>query len=929
MKKVLLLSLLTFTTSMVSFGQGDLPGKEGCRTYTELQKIFEMYPEAEEAYYANELLTNSMIVSSNGKKADTNYVIPVVFHVLHDYGVENISDANVYNLMEQLNIEFNAADPDSINLVDEYKDMHGNAKIELRLAALDPFGNCTNGIEHIYSHETFIGDAYSKVNQWNRAKYLNIWVVDVVGTPGAAAYATPPGSVEGPGFWVDGVLSQFSYVGTAGASVLTHEIGHYFNLKHVWGDLDLINNAPSVCGDDGVADTPLTMGWKAPCPNGLYSSTNGYGWMTCGPDEVPNTTVFDFDSVVTTSGMVDPTPVPVTQLNLSDPSNNIVFSTFTANGVGTNPTTVGSFGYDNWDNGALDNETVYANLTGTINTAKYYEFTVGPEMRGRLLVDSLVFTVARDASGPRTFAVRWDVDNYAANLTASSQNSDVTVQAGDVFFYAYDSTYTESNFAVQLPDPELNAASPVTFRIYAWNAEDAAGDFIVDDVMVRGTIGLVEDVQNYMEYSYCDVHFTPGQVNRMHNALQAITGQRNVLWQDTTLITTGVKNQTMPQTALTVPLCTPVADFSSDRKMACVGDLVQFSNESWNAVVDSVYWTFEGASTPSSTSQNPMVSWDTPGYKKVTLKAINDNGNDVVVKNNYIYISPSWPDFIGPQSLDLESANAGWFIVENPEDNWGRFALSNGTGYNGSRSYKLGNYKDVSQADPFTADYFYNGRLGGSVDNLITPSFDLSTSSNVVVTFKYSYATNATNSGDITEVLKVYRTRNCGDSWVPVKTIQGTSLVTAGFAGNSDYAPDNNNKWVETSFSYPTVAQDTKTRFKFEFTASDVSSNLYIDDINITGVLGIESNVIDLMELTVYPNPTSGEALTVNFIGQNETTEFILRDVQGKVITTQTIEATSGQVVQTLNNTADLQAACYFLEVRVGDHSVTKKVVVL
>ena len=50
-----------------------------------------------------------------------------------------------------------------------------------------------------------------------------------------------------------------------------------------------------------------------------------------------------------------------------------------------------------------------------------------------------------------------------------------------------------------------------------------------------------EDVQNYMDYSYCEVHFSPGQVNAMRNTLEGIAGQRSTLWQDSTLIATGVK----------------------------------------------------------------------------------------------------------------------------------------------------------------------------------------------------------------------------------------------------------------------------------------------------------------------------------------------------------------------------------------------------
>ena len=118
-------------------------------------------------------------------------------------------------------------------------------------------------------------------------------------------------------------------------------------------------------------------------------------------------------------------------------------------------------------------------------------------------------------------------------------------------------------------------------------------------------------------------------------------------------------------------------------------------------------------------------------------------------------------------------------------------------------------------------------------------------------------------------------------------------------------------------------------RFKFEFEASDVSSNLWIDDISINGTLSLSDDVIANMDLQVYPNPTSGEAINVTYTAQNEPTEFILRDVQGKVIAHQVINTTNAQVTQALDNTENLAASYYFLEVKTAGSSITKKVVVL
>ena len=115
----------------------------------------------------------------------------------------------------------------------------------------------------------------------------------------------------------------------------------------------------------------------------------------------------------------------------------------------------------------------------------------------------------------------------------------------------------------------------------------------------------------------------------------------------------------------------------------------------------------------------------------------------------------------------------------------------------------------------------------------------------------------------------------------------------------------------------------------FEFKASDLASNLFIDDINVSGVLSLQDSELLGMDLQVYPNPSQGQAINVTYNAQDAPTSFTLRDTQGKVISEEVIEATNAQVSQQLKNTENLPAACYFLEVTSGDHSTTRKVVVL
>lgn len=724
-----------------------------CGTDEALEHLHAQFPQLKAEYLKRnkELLKNSLhieteMVDGQAQKKAT-YIIPVVFHILHEYDVENISDAAVYALMEDFNKDYSATNADLSQVIPEFDTIIGNPNIEFRLAAIDPFGNCTNGIEHIYSHETNNGESVSKLNQWNRAHYMNIWVVRTPNsggnTPGVLlGYATFPASTDGSGFWTDGIVLRY-YTVTNNDRTLSHEAGHYLGLAHPFNGVANVGD-PNDCGDDGLYDTPPTEG----------------SFSTCN-------------------------------LNLPTCDTN---------------------------------------------------------------------------------ATHMDIAN----------------------------------------------------------------------------------VQNIMDYSSCAVMFTEDQTSVMNNTVQGIAGQRNMLVMDSIHELTGVLNMTMPQTALTVPLCTPVADFFTpdgvcntdvnDRctRTVCEGSTVNFEDASWNAVIESREWTFQDATPATSTAANPSVVFNSSGWKQVTLTVSNSAGSDTKSESHYIYVSPNWADNYGPASFNMESAtdpNTGtnMFLVENVEDNHSKFSVVNGVGIDGSKAWKLNTYLDNSQADAYTDEWFYNLRLGGTIDRLITPSIDLTYTTGVNVSFWYSYATNATVTSDITESLQVFYSKDCGESWTPVivstngqqgSVTSGEDLVTAGYAGNSDFTPTSNTQWREATFNYSSATNSSKVRFMFQFVASDNSSNLYIDNINVNGVLNLSEAEMQDLNLNVYPNPTKGEPINVSFNAQDEPTTFTLRDAQGKMIATQTINA-SGQVTQQLENTSNLPAACYFLEVTTGDRSTTRKVVVL
>lgn len=275
-KKYLFLLLSIVIINNYSKAQNNVP----CTANSETENLINQHPELKFSIEQMQKTLDNMDFSKLEKNKRGQYIVPLVFHVLHNYGTENISDAQIEDAVKILNEDYNKKNADTIGIIPLFKPLIANVGFEFKLANKDPQGNCTNGIDRINSYKAFVGKNgngnQSKLNQWNRSIYFNIWVVnDVDGVPGSnvLAFALFPAAAHYM-FYYDGVIVESSCVGSIGTGIpmlrktLTHEIGHSMNLQHTWGS----TNQPKVaCGDDGVQDTPETKGHDN-C-NILYDST--------------------------------------------------------------------------------------------------------------------------------------------------------------------------------------------------------------------------------------------------------------------------------------------------------------------------------------------------------------------------------------------------------------------------------------------------------------------------------------------------------------------------------------------------------------------------------------------------------------------------------------------------------------------------------
>ena len=281
----------------------------------------ELVSQRQKANAYLEAETQAKMADQNTQQDACNqvFVIPVVFHIIHENGAENISDQTVFDAIRILNEDYRLWNADTADVIADFKPIMGDAMIDFRLAQIDPFGSPTNGIDRIQSPETNEGDDDSKLNPWPRSKYLNIWTVKA-SPSGAAAYAYLPSSVSS-GFdaSIDGIIARYTYIGE-GERTLTHEVGHWMNLLHVWGSGNDAGLSTNCAFDDNVGDTPYCIGTSGGC-NTAYT--------TCGSlDNVQNYMDYASCEMMFTEGQVSRMRVALTsstaQRNLLSMPSNLI-----------------------------------------------------------------------------------------------------------------------------------------------------------------------------------------------------------------------------------------------------------------------------------------------------------------------------------------------------------------------------------------------------------------------------------------------------------------------------------------------------------------------------------------------------------------------------------------------------------------------------
>ncbi|MDB5197260.1 MAG: C-terminal target protein [Flaviaesturariibacter sp.] len=282
-------NLLLLATFFVAFFA---QAQRKCASFEHLQQQLARDPQLAQQLENIERFTrtNAPSSSSINMRGTPVYNIPVVVHVLWNVTAQNISDAQIQSQIDVLNKDYQLLNADTASVPTAFKSLVADCRIQFCMAQRTPAGAATNGIIRKQTSKTSFNadtdDAKSNSTggdaAWDATKYLNLWIVPDItsgGSSGILGYAQFPGGAVA----TDGVVIGYKYFGNTGTAVApfnkgrtaTHEVGHWLNLRHIWGD------EAACAADDLVSDTPLQGDKNFGCPSfpKVDACTSGNGVM--------------------------------------------------------------------------------------------------------------------------------------------------------------------------------------------------------------------------------------------------------------------------------------------------------------------------------------------------------------------------------------------------------------------------------------------------------------------------------------------------------------------------------------------------------------------------------------------------------------------------------------------------------------------------
>jgi len=633
------------------------------------------------------------------------YTIPVVFHIIHNNGSENISDAQIQDALNILNRDYRKLNADTSAIVSAFQGDAADVEMRFVFATVAPNGACFSGITRTVSATTNDGSdgetqvaavvAGNNVYQgiWPHNRYLNIYIANDIG--GAAGYTFNPnnGGTAQQQMYYNGVFALHDYTGSIGTSsvtnsrTLTHEVGHWLNLSHVWG----ANNNPGsagCAGTDNVNDTPATQGSQS-CvlTQNSCTSDNAY-WGFNQIDQVQNYMDYSYCSVMFTQGQVDRMRAAIIS-SVGGRSN--IWTTANLNLVGGGPgTSLCAMDFSANQTTMCAGTTVTYTPSQTSGISAYsWSFPGGTPATSTAVNPTVTYPTAGTYNASLTVTASSNGATYPktkTNYITVNTNTTVSLPISEGFVSATfppagwtivndgaTGTWTRSNSVGRAP----TAGNSLRFDNY--NLESGTDEMRLPkaDIAAYSSAQLVFDVA-YAPYNtvyfdglqvlvstncgntfttvYSKSNTTLATANATTNSFSPTTAQ----WRSETVdLTPFVGNSSVwivfknnggngnnlyidniNITGISGTPVTPVASFTSTSQTVCAGQSVTYTSTSTNNPT-SYSWSFPGGTPSTSTSASQVVTYAAAGTYNVSLTATNAGGSNASNQTGYVTVNAS------------------------------------------------------------------------------------------------------------------------------------------------------------------------------------------------------------------------------------------------------------------------------------------------
>lgn len=985
--------LFILALSVIGFAQPRPQTIERCGTtkYETLQQQLNPNRERNQQFenWIQEKLSSKRFENQRTEGTQSVYTIPVVVHVIHNGEAigngTNISDNQVLSQINAMNKDFQRLNLDAANTPAEFLPVAGSFDVEFVLARQDPFGASTNGIRRVQGTKTVwtINDnaTFKALSYWPAEDYLNIWVINIPSYLGFAQFpvSSLPGLEDSPNDRLtDGVVmdytvfgSNFEGLGTFSLDTkynrgrtCTHEVGHFFGLKHIWGD-----DGSACSGTDHVDDTPNQGGnYVGQCPSGTRttcSSDDMYmNYMDYTDDACMNlytqgqvarmTVVLENSprrfSLLNSNGASDPPPLAhdlaLTQINL--PTTSICGGTF-----------IPSVSVQNIGTTTASTARVQLKVNGAITETKDF----APDL-ANLATTTLTFNPITQNSGTLTYEFEVLLVNGVSDQRPENSLLDVTTSVPASSTLPVSEVFNSIPVAWDIYNPDdgiqwsLRNTSTNGNAMYV-NCYDYENEGAIDRLLTP-VLDLTSASTAYLRFDRAYALFSASYPERLRVLVSSGCDFSNTFTEVLNL--EGSALATAPSTTSSfVPTSASQWQNSVISLHNFIGNKIQIAFEVTNAYGNNVYIDNVTISTDNSIdlailtieSPGPVTCMEQPTpvirVKNMGSVTINSfkvqptlNGQSLATQNltsvvgieagsEESFTLNALPFVSGQNTVSFTISEPNGLFDSNPDNNTVAVTRALNTAQQTIPMREnfdtvFNDWSIISQGDADVWSSSTTNKLNslayqaftnpnrGEETWLVTPVLDFSSTDKASVFFDISYATQSNGN----ERLRVLASTDCGQTYpIVLYDLAGSDLSSITSASN--WIPTTNNDWNRESINLNSLTGNTQTRLAFVATA-DNGNNLFIDNIEFF----ISDNMFPVSIENKFQVYGSGSQVFITF-NLEEKTDALLRiyNSVGQLVL-------SNQLTDVLNQTYDVNleqgSGIYIVQVQAGNVAGAERV---